>query len=313
MLTLVGRRLLVAIPMLFVVATLAFLLISLIPGDPAVSILGPDATAAQIAALRHSLGLDQPLLAQYGHWLLGALSGNLGESTQTGQPVVQLIAERLPVTISITLLGVAVTFVIGIALGLLSSLGGPWAGRITQVVSVLGLSIPSFWLGVLLVLLFSVTLNLLPATGYVPFGQSPSGWATSLVLPVFTVALAAIASVARQTRAAVNETLSKDYVRTLLATGTPRGTIVMKHALRNASIPVVSSLGFQFITIFGGAFIIEQVFALQGLGQLTVSAVTNHDIPLIQGVVLVSAILVIVVNLVVDVLYAWLNPRVRRS
>jgi peptide/nickel transport system permease protein len=312
MLRVIGRRLLVAIPMLLVIASLAFLLVSLIPGDPAVSILGQDATPAQVAALRESLGLNRPLIVQYGDWMLHALRGDLGTSIQSGRPVVGLIAERLPVTISIAILGVIVTIVIGVLLGLLSALRGGWIGKTAQVVSVLGVSVPGFWLGILLVLVFSVTLSLLPATGYVPITDSPGEWLRSLVLPVITVALAGVAAIARQTRASMNDALSKDYIRTLLASGTPRRTIIFKHALRNASIPVVTSVGFQFITIFGGAFIIEQVFALPGLGQLTVSAVSNHDIPLIQGVVLLSAVLVIVVNLVVDLLYSWLNPKVRR-
>jgi peptide/nickel transport system permease protein len=312
MLRVVGRRLLIAIPMLIVIASLAFLLVSLIPGDPAVSILGPDATPAQYAALRESMGLNRPLVVQYGDWMLHAIRGDLGNSVQTGRPVVVLIAERLPVTISIAFLGVIVTFALGVMLGLVGALRGGWVGKTAQVISVLGVSVPGFWLGILLVLVFSVSLAWLPATGYVPLSDSPGGWLRSLILPVVTVALAGVAAIARQTRASMNDALSKDYIRTLLASGTPRNTIIFKHALRNASIPVVTSLGFQFITIFGGAFIIEQVFALPGLGQLTVSAVSNHDIPLIQGVVLLSAVLVIVVNLAVDLLYSWLNPKVRR-
>lgn len=312
MLRVIGRRLLVAIPMLFVIASLTFLLVSLIPGDPAVGILGPDATPAQVAALRESLGLNRPLFVQYVDWMLHAVTGDLGTSIQTGRPVVELIGERLPITISIAILGIIVTVVLGVLLGLLGALRGGWVGKAAQLISVLGVSIPGFWLGILLVLVFSVSLAWLPATGYIPLTDSPGEWLRSLVLPVITVALAGVAAVARQTRASMNDALAKDYVRTLLASGTPRSTVIFTHALRNASIPVVTSLGFQFITIFGGAFIIEQVFALPGLGQLTVSAVSNHDIPLIQGVVLLSAVLVIVVNLVVDLLYSWLNPKVRR-
>lgn len=312
MLRVIGRRLLVAIPMLFVIASLTFLLVSLIPGDPAVGILGPDATPAQVAALRESLGLNRPLFVQYVDWMLHAVTGDLGTSIQTGRPVVELIGERLPITISIAILGIIVTVVLGVLLGLLGALRGGWVGKAAQLISVFGVSIPGFWLGILLVLVFSVSLAWLPATGYIPLTDSPGEWLRSLVLPVITVALAGVAAVARQTRASMNDALAKDFVRTLLASGTPRSTIIFTHALRNASIPVVTSLGFQFITIFGGAFIIEQVFALPGLGQLTVSAVSNHDIPLIQGVVLLSAVLVIVVNLVVDLLYSWLNPKVRR-
>jgi len=311
MLKLIGRRLLIAIPMLLVIATLTFLLVNLIPGDPVVSILGPDATPAQYAALRHTLGLDRPLLVQYGDWLGHAFHGDLGASLQTHRPVVESITQSLPVTMLIAVFGVLASLVIGVALGLASTLGGRIGGRIAQVVSVLGVALPNFWLGVLLVLVFAVELAWLPATGYVPFVEDPGLWAQSLVLPVAAVSLAGVAAVSRQTRAAMNEALAKDYVRTLLASGTPRPVIIFKHALRNASIPVVTNVGFQFIGIFGGAFIIEQVFALPGLGQLTISAIGTHDIPVVQGVVLVTAALVIVVNLMVDVLYYLLNPKVR--
>jgi peptide/nickel transport system permease protein len=311
MLKLIGRRLLIAIPMLFVVASLTFLLVNLIPGDPVVSILGPDASPAQYAALRHTLGLDRPLIVQYGDWLGHAVRGDFGTSLQTSVPVVDSVAQRLPVTMLVAVFGVVVTFVVGVGLGLASSLGGRVSGRVAQVASVLGVSVPNFWFGVLLVLIFAVNLAWLPATGYIPITENAGQWARSLVLPVVTVALGGVAAIARQTRAAMNEALAKDYVRTLLASGTPRHVIVLKHALRNASIPVVTSLGFQFIGIFGGTFVIEQVFALPGLGQLTISSIGTHDIPVVQGVVLVTATLVIVVNLVVDVLYSLLNPKVR--
>lgn len=311
MLKVIGRRLLIVIPMLFVVATLTFLLVNLIPGDPVTSILGPDATAAQYEALRNTLGLNRPLIERYGDWVAHAVRGDLGNSIITGRSVAGTIGERFVVTMSIAVGAIIVTATIGILLGLVSALRGGWVGRAAQVVSVLGVSLPSFWLGILLVLVFAINLAILPATGYVQFTDSPAGWLRALVLPVITIAIAGVAAIARQTRSAMNEALAKDYVRTLLASGTPRGTIVLKHALRNASIPVVTSLGFQFIALFGGAFIIEQVFSLPGMGQLTISAVNNHDIPVIQGVVLSSAALVMVVNLVVDLLYAVLNPKVR--
>ncbi|WP_144875422.1 ABC transporter permease [Microbacterium sp. 1.5R] len=311
MLNVIGRRLLIVIPMLFVVATLTFLLVNLIPGDPVTIILGPDATAEQYDALRDTLGLNRPLIERYGDWVAHAVRGDLGESIITGRSVVGTIGERFAVTMSIAVGAIIVTATIGILLGLVSALRGGWLGRAAQVVSVLGVSLPSFWLGILLVLVFAINLAVLPATGYVQFTDSPAEWLRSLVLPVITIAIAGVAAIARQTRSAMNEALAKDYVRTLLASGTPRGTIVLKHALRNASIPVVTSLGFQFIALFGGAFIIEQVFSIPGMGQLTISAVNNHDIPVIQGVVLASAALVIVVNLLVDLLYAVLNPKVR--
>lgn len=313
MLRIVVSRLLFAIPLLLIITTFSFLLVSFIPGDPAATILGQAATPHQIAVLRTQLGLNDPLAVQYVHYLGHLLTGNLGTSyvVQPGASVASIVMTRLPVTLSLSISALIVTFVIGVLLGLLAALGGGVLGRAAQVVSLLGVSIPNFWLGVLLVLLFSISLKLLPATGYVPLGQSPLGWADSLVLPVVTLALASVAAVARQTRGAVNETLAQDYVRTLLAAGTPRVEIVFKHALRNAGIPVVSVLGFLFIGIFGGTIIIEQIFGLSGFGQLTISAVTDHDIPVIQGVVVVATIVVIIVNLVVDVLYVVLNPKAR--
>lgn len=312
MLRVVGSRLLFAVPLLLIITTFSFLLVSFVPGDPVASILGPDASPEQYDELRAQLGLDQPLIIQYLDYMAGLAGGDLGTSIQSGREVSELVWTRLPVTMSLAVVGILVTFVLGVLFGLVAALSRGWPGRAAQVVSLAGISIPNFWLGVLLVLLFAITLGVLPATGYVPISESPWLWARSLVLPVATLAFAGLATVARQTRAAVNDTLSRDYVRTLLASGTPRREIIFKHALRNASIPVVSVLGFLFIGIFGGAIIIEQVFALPGVGQLTISAVTNHDIPLIQGVVVVSAIVVLIVNLVVDVLYVGLNPKVRQ-
>jgi peptide/nickel transport system permease protein len=313
MLRLIGRRLAIALPMLFVIATLTFGITSAIPGDPVVSILGPEAGAEQYAKLRADLGLDRPFWERYGDWMSHALQGDFGNSIISSRPVSTVISERLPVTISIALFAIAVTLVVGVGLGLIASLSEQWPGRLAQVLAVIGISIPNFWLGILLVLLFSLTLHWLPATGYTPISEDPSNWIRSLTLPVIAVAVSGIAAIARQTRASMNEVLAKDFVRTLLACGTPRHTIIFKHALRNASIPVVTALGFQFITLFGGAFIVEQVFALSGIGQLTISAVGNRDIPLIQGVVLFTAVIVIVVNLVVDVLYSVLNPKVRHA
>jgi len=314
MVKIVVSRVLFAIPLLLIITTFSFLLVSLIPGDPVASILGEGATPQQYAELRAQLGLDQPLAVQYLRYMGGLFTGDLGTSIsiQPGQPVAAIVWTRLPVTLSLSLVTLVVTLVVGVLIGLAAAMSRGVTGRVAQIGSLLGVSIPNFWLGVLLVLLFSITWKVLPATGYVPIQQSPVLWAQSLVLPVVTLGLAGIASVARQTRGSVNDTLSRDYVRTLLAAGTPRYQIVFKHALRNAGIPVVSVLGFLFIGIFGGTIVIEQVFAMSGIGQLTISAVTNHDIPVIQGVVVVTTIVVLIVNLAVDLLYFALNPKARR-
>lgn len=311
MISVITRRLLISVPMLFIIASFAFALVNMIPGDPVAGILGSDASEEQYAAVRAQLGLDRPLIVQYGDFLLGVLRLDLGSSLQTGQAVTAAIGQRMPVTISLSLLSIVVTLVVGVGLGLVGALRGKFAGRIAQIISILGISVPNFWLGVLLILVFSLTLGWLPATGYVPLDRDPGGWARALVLPVITIALAGVAAISRQTRASMNEALAKDNVRTLLAAGTPRRTIIFKHALRNASIPVVTSLGFAFINIFGGAIIVEQVFALPGLGQLTISAISSKDIPMIQGIIVCTALVVLLVNLVVDVMYVILNPKVR--
>jgi peptide/nickel transport system permease protein len=311
MLKVVGRRLAVAIPMLLIITTLAFFLVSIIPGDPAASILGPDATPAEYAAVREELGLNEPLVVQYASWMSGLFAGDLGDSIRTGRAVLPALVERLPVTLSLAVLATVVTLLAGVALGLVSVLRGGGIGRSAQVASVVGTSLPNFWVGILLVFVFSIWLGILPATGYVAFGDDPGMWAASLVLPVVAVAIAGVAAIARQTRASMNDVLSRDFVRTLLAAGTPRSVILYKHVLRNAAIPVVTSMSFQFIHLLGGSIVIEQVFALPGLGQALIVAISSRDIPVVQGVVVITAILVIIVNLCVDLVNAWLNPKVR--
>ncbi len=311
MLNVALRRLAISVPMVVIIATLTFLLINLIPGDPAIAILGPEATPAEYAAVREALGLNRPLLIQYGDWMFSAIQGDLGTSIRTGRPVVAMIGERMEVTVSMAVIAVIVTAVLGVLIGLVGALKGGWIGRSSQVIAVLGTSVPNFWFGILLVLLFAVTLGWLPATGYSGLSAGIGPWAQHLILPVTAIALAGVAGIARQTRASMNEVLGRDFIRTLLASGTPYREIVFKHALRNAAIPVVTSLSFQFIGLLSGAIVIDQVFALPGLGSIMLVAINGRDIPVVQGVVILTAILVIVVNLLVDLLNAWINPKVR--
>ena len=311
MMSVILRRLAFSIPMIIVIASLTFMLVNLIPGDPALAILGPEASAAEYERVREELGLNRPLVMQYADWMWGALRGDFGVSLRTGQPVTGMILERLPVTLSLSVVAIIVTAVVGILIGLVGVLRGGAVGKISQVVAVLGSSLPNFWLGIVLVVIFAVGLGWLPATGYVPFTKDPGGWASHLVLPVAAIALAGVAAIARQTRASMVDVLGRDYIRTLLAAGTPRGEIIYKHALRNAAIPVVTSLSFQFIGLLSGAVIVDQVFALPGLGQVLLVAISGRDVPVVQGAVIFSAIIVIVVNLAVDLVNAWLNPKVR--
>jgi len=313
MLSVVLRRLAISAPMIFVIASLTFLLVNLIPGDPAIAILGPEATPEEYAAVREELGLNRPLFLQYTSWMVDAVRGDLGTSIRTGRPVLVTIAERMEVTVSIAVIAIIVTAVLGILIGLVGALKGGWLGRSSQVVAVLGTSVPNFWFGIVLVLVFAVTLGWLPATGYSPISKGVGPWAAHLVLPVAAIALAGVAGVARQTRASMNEVLGRDFIRTLMAAGTPYREIVFKHALRNAAIPVVTSLSFQFIGLLSGAIVVDQVFAIPGLGSVMLVAMNGRDIPVVQGVVILTAILVIVVNLAVDLLNAWINPKVRSS
>ncbi len=311
MLSIVLRRILISIPMIFIIASLTFLLISLIPGDPAIAILGPEATPAEYAAVREALGLNRPLFVQYVDWMVAAIRGDFGSSIRTGRPVLSMITERMEVTVSIAVIAVIVTAVLGVLIGLVGALKGGWVGRGSQVLAVLGTSVPNFWFGILLVLVFAVTLRWFPATGYSPLSDGLLPWASHLILPVVAIALAGIAGVARQTRASMNEVLGRDFIRTLMAAGTPYREVVFKHALRNAAIPVVTSLSFQFIGLLSGAIVIDQVFALPGLGSIMLVAINGRDIPVVQGVVILTALLVIIVNLCVDLLNAWINPKVR--
>ena len=313
MLSLILRRLAIASPVLVVIASVSFLLVQLIPGDPGRVILGQGATDEQVAAVNHQLGLDRPLPEQFGSFWLGLIQGDLGRSLINGQPVTTVLGNALPVTLSLAVMATLVAALIGISLGVLSALRGGWVNSVVQSTSSLAMSVPNFWLAVLLVFVFSLTFNVLPATGYTDFFLSPAFWAKGLILPVIAIALAGVATIARQTRSSMLETLDRPYIRSLQAAGIPPRSIIYRHALRNASIPIVTSIGFQFIGILGGTIIIEQVFALPGMGKVTLDAVNQHDLPIVQASVLVMAGLVLLVNLTVDVLYGILNPKTRRA
>jgi peptide/nickel transport system permease protein len=304
-------RVAVAVPTLVIIAVLTFLTVQLIPGDPALAILGDSATADQVEALREELGLNLPLYQQFGAWFGSVLTGDLGVSLTTGQSVGDALVQRATVTITVAALAVVATALLGIAFGIAAALRGGWVERVLLFLTSIGLAIPNFWAGVVLVFLFAVTFSVLPANGWVPFGVDPQLWARSLVLPVAALSLSTIATVARQTRAAFIDVSKKDFVRSLRASGLPLPTIVVKHVLRNAAIPIVTVIGLQFVLLLGGTIVIEQVFTLPGIGQLAISAVTTKDLPMIQGVVLFTAVMVLAVNFVLDIVYAWLNPKVR--
>ena len=310
---LVLRRLLVSVPLLWIVSVIVFVLESLIPGDVARGVLGVSATPAQIAALRRAAGLDQPLWRQYADWLGNALHGSLGRSLVDYSPVSAGLNQRLPVTLSLVIGATLAATLAGVVLGVLSSRGHPLIARLIDVLSIGGLAVPGFWLALILISVFSVRLGLLPATGYVAFGNSPSGWAQSLVLPVIALSMNGITAIAKLTREAMLDVLASEFIRNLRANGIPERSVVYRHALRSSAMRILTMSGLLFIGALGGSVVIEHVFGIPGLGSLAVSATTAKDIPVIQGVAIYFTLLVIVVNLLTDISYAWINPRVRGS
>ncbi len=308
---LIARRLLVSVVVIFVVSLAAFLLQSTAPGDLARTILGEHYSPEAHEQLRHQLGLDRPVLVQYWDWLRQAAGGELGSSPISGLDVESEIANRLPVTLSLLACATVATTIAGVALGVISAVRGGRIGRLVDVFSLVGYALPSFWFALTMVTLFAVTIRILPATGYVSLDTSPAGWARSLILPVATLALPGIAVFAKQTRDAMLDTLSRNYVTTLRANGVPEASVILRHALRNASIPIVTLVGLHFIGLLSGTVFVESVFAMPGLGGLAVQATAQHDIRMIQGVVVVFTLIVVVVNLLVDLAYGWLNPKVR--
>jgi peptide/nickel transport system permease protein len=284
-----------------------------VPGDPARSYLGVSATPEQYEAMRNALHLNEPILTQYWIYLTDVFHGNLGTSIFTGDPVALTLSQRLPVSLSIILGGTIVSAVIGIALGVFSATRGRALRSTIDVVSLAGFALPNFWVGLVLAAIFAVSLGLLPATGYVPFSQSPSEWALGLILPVAALSLAGIASIAKVARDRVKTAMGMDYIRTLRASGVPERSLVWKHALRNSGLTISTMIGLVFIGSLSGTIMVETVFVLPGLGSTAVDATNKHDIPLIQGVALAFTVLVIVINLIVDVGYGIIDRRVRVS
>jgi peptide/nickel transport system permease protein len=305
------RRLLASLPLIVAVTLLAFILNQLAPGDLAATIVGADGSREQYEALRKQLGLDQPLLLQYGAWLAQAAQGDLGVSFFSGERVSDLLNERLAVSLCILAGLLLVCVSAGLLLGVASALRGGWVGRAIDTLSLAGLVFPSFWLALVLISLFAVWLQWLPATGYTRFSDSPWEWLLGLVLPVLSVSMYSITSVAKQTRDAMADVMGRDFIRALRASGVPERSVVWKHGLRNAALPVVTVLGLVLIAGIGGTVFVERIFVLPGLGSLAVSAAQSKDVVLLQGVTLYFTLITIVINLLVDLSYGWLNPRVR--
>lgn len=311
MLRLIAQRIAWSVPLLLAVPTVTFLLVALIPGDVARTIVGANGTLDQYEQMREALGLDESMHIRYWHWLEGAVRGDLGISPFSQQPVTTLLNSRLGVTLSLVLGATLVATLVGMALGIAAALRKGALGRLVDAVALVGLAIPNFFLGLMLVTWFAVALPVFPATSYVPLDESPSEWLRSLVLPIVTLAVPGVAVVAKQTRDAMLDVLERPFIRTLRAGGLPRRSVIYKHALRSAAIPVITVIGLVFVGSLSGTVIVESVFAMPGLGGLAVQATTQHDLPLVQGVALYFTAFVIGVNMVIDLAYAWLDPRVR--
>lgn len=313
MLRFILKRLLNGIIMLFAVSFLAYFMMSLGAGNVARLILGLQASAEDVAALNEQLGLNRPFIEQYGTWLVNALQLNLGQSWSMPETVNEVLFPRLSITLTIVSLTTVVSAVVAIVLGTVAALKGGWIDRVVQFIGLVGFAIPGFLVAFFLVTLFAIQIPIFNAVGYTEFSEDPTEWAKSVILPVAALALSGIASAAQQVRGSVKDALNMDYVRTLRARGLSFNRVVFKHVLRNAGGPALSIIGVQFVGMLGGAVLIEQIFAIPGLGPYAVSSTATSDIPAIMGLVVATALIVIVVNLVIDLLSAALNPKVRLS
>lgn len=307
----VATRLVWTVPTLLLATLVAFLLQQLIPGDQAVALAGEYATDEKLAAIRADLGLDQPVLTRYLDWIGGVVTGDLGTSYRTGQPVTEIVLDRLPVTLLLTLFALLVAIVIGIPSGVAAAQRpGSWVDRLFTTAATAGIAIPNFWLGMMLIAVFALQFGWLPGPGGVDFADDPANALRALVLPAIALGMVGSAEICRQVRSAMIESLGSDYVRTLRATGLSRWSIVWRHALKNSSLPLATILGIQVSHLVGGAVVVEAVFGLSGIGSLVVEATNQRDYVVIQAVVLLAAVIVLVTNLVVDISYRLLDPRI---
>jgi peptide/nickel transport system permease protein len=292
------------------VSFVVFSIMQLVPGDPARVILGVQANEQNVAALRERLGLNEPFLVQYGTWLAGVLRGDFGESLITGQPIGPQLRNRLPATLELTICALIIGMLIAFPAGILSALRpGSKTDVTTSIVSQIGLTIPDFWLGILLVLLFSLSLEWLPPSGYTPFTENPREWLSHIILPALTAGIISGAIQTRFIRSAMLEVLNEDYIRTARAKGLTERAVISRHALRSALIPIVTIIGLQITALLSSVVVVEVVFAWPGLGRLALDAVLDRDYPMVQGAVLVMAVMLTMVNLGVDMLYFFLDPR----
>lgn len=305
------QRLLMAVVVILGVTFVVFLIVHIVPGDPARVILGAYASDAAVAAIRERLGLNAPFLAQYAVWLGNALHGNLGSSLITSQPVGPQLLQRLGPTLELTIASLVVSLGIAFPVGIISAVRrGSKLDLVASFLSQIGVSVPSFWMGILLILFFSLSLGWLPPSGYTPFSEDPGSWLAHLILPAVTSGIVSASILTRFIRSSMLNVLNMNYIQTARAKGLAERTVTMRHGLRNALISIVTIIGLQLTALMSGVVIVEVVFAWPGLGRLALDAVLDRDYPLLQGAVLTIAIIVTMVNLAVDLLYFFLDPRI---
>ena len=313
MLTFILKRIGSGVLMLFAVTFVAYFLLHLGAGDVARAILGVNATQDQVAQMNEQLGLNRPFIVQYGEWLGRLVHFDLGDSWSFPDSVTEEVNNRLHVTLTLVLWTTLLSAIVAGVLGVLAAVYGGWADRVVQVLGLVGFAIPGFLVAFFLVWAFAIKIRIFNAVGYIEFADDPNGWLKSVTLPIIALSLGAIAATSQQVRGSVKDALSMDYVRTLRARGLSFNRVVYKHVLRNAGGPALTMLGMQFVGMMGGAVIVEQIFAIPGLGPFATMATKASDIPAVMGLVVITALIVIVVNLIIDLLTAALNPKVRLS
>lgn len=306
------RRLLVALPVLLLVSLISASIMQLVPGDPAAVIAGQNASDAEIAQIREQLGLNRPFPVKLAAWYRDLARGDLGNSILLNRPVTQAIAERVPVTLALAGFALFLTVAIGLPCGIVAAVrANTWVDQAVLTLALVGVSVPNFWLSLMLIVLFGVMLDWLPAGGYIPFADDPVGWVRCLILPAFSLALLQIGLLARITRATMLEILQQDYIRTARAKGLSPLLVIGKHTLKNVMVPVVTVIGISFGLLLSGSVVIETVYSIPGMGRLLANAIFGRDYPMIQGGLLVTAAVLVLLNLVVDVLYAVIDPRIK--
>lgn len=306
------KRLLLLIPIIFIVAVIAFFITNLMPGDPVRVILGNMAAESEVARVKESLGLDQPLIMRFFRWFFNILKGDFGESLYLNAPVSEVLLERIEPTLLIAVLAEFLGVVFGLSLGITAAVNHrKILDQFSISVSLLGISIPSFWLALMLMYLFSVRLSIFPVSGYEPLAEAGFGSLKYIILPALTLAFMQAGLIARMTRSAMLDTLKADYIRTAKSKGLPAKIIILKHALKNSMLPVITVIGHNFAVLLGGTWIVEKIFVIPGTGFMAINAIMRRDIPVIQASIIFVAVIYVILNLFVDLSYAFLNPKIR--